>query len=76
MGAAGHLGDTVELESLTAGTDAVQGHPSSRVFVHADDAVGATVLTCDADTHHVSLAEASTVLTTLESTPAEAAQRA
>lgn len=48
--------------------------PSSRVFVHADDTAGATVLTCYADTHHVSLAEASTVLTTLESTLTEAAQ--
>ncbi len=50
--------------------------PSSRIFVHADDAPGATVLTCYADTHHVSLAEASTVLTTLESTLADAALRA
>ncbi|GAA3211662.1 condensation domain-containing protein [Dactylosporangium siamense] len=49
--------------------------PSSRVFVHADDGPGATVLTCYADTHHVSLAEASMVLTTLESTLAEAALR-
>ncbi|MEV0131324.1 condensation domain-containing protein [Dactylosporangium sp. NPDC050688] len=50
--------------------------PSSRVFVHADDTGRATVLTCYADTHHVSLAEASAVLTTLESVLTDAALRA
>jgi hypothetical protein len=50
--------------------------PSSRLFVHADDAPHGTVLTCYADTHHVSLAEASDVLTTLEAVLTEAALRA
>lgn len=50
--------------------------PSSRLFVHADDAERATVLTCYADTHHLSLAEASTVLTTLETVLTEAARSA
>ncbi|WP_344502170.1 condensation domain-containing protein [Dactylosporangium maewongense] len=50
--------------------------PSSRLFVHADDAGPATALTCYADTHHLSLAEASTVLTTLETVLTDAALQA
>ncbi|MFF5235071.1 condensation domain-containing protein [Dactylosporangium sp. NPDC000521] len=50
--------------------------PSSRLFVHADDDGPATALTCYADTHHLSLAEASTVLTTLEIVLTDAALHA